>query len=462
MSGHMIEGQLPPSSVDLEQAVLGACLLERSGVAMVADILSEEMLYEERHRVIFSAIMQLYRGGDPVDLLTVSTLLLKQKKLEVAGSAHYIGTLSNKVASSANVQYHARIIVQNWMKREVIVMANNLLNKAWDPSEDVFDLLGAASLHIQSIHDRAEVRDAESAADMRGVIDMDPSATYVSGMGGLDKRISNRRGKMIVVGARPGVGKSLFGMWWAYGMAQHGPGLFLSLEMDADELRARLACGLGGIPISRVMEGRASEHEQNAVFKVSTDHHERLSKVLIDPTSDLTPSALMSKIERAVVRDGAKWAVVDYLQLIDQERGTKRLSEYERVTEASRAVNRIAKRLDIPILALSQLRRKEGGGNDRPKIQDLRSSGQIEQDAYSIILLHRDGYETYPPPEHDALNCIIAKNRNGSLENVVLDFYGPYGQIGPYVSQIQPPTSYIPPKSSAGTRTDDDGDLAPF
>ena len=461
MSGLMIEGKLPPSAIELEQAVLGACIVEQSGVSMVADILSDEMFYEERHRVTFGAIMLLYRDGEPIDLLTVTTLLMKQKKLEVAGGAHYIGTLSNKVASSANVQYHARIIVQQWIKREVIKMSHDLLNRAWDPSEDVFDLLGSASNGLQSIYDRAEVRDAESAADMSSVIDMDKGETNAIEVTEIDRYVSNRNGKMIVVGARPGVGKSLFGQMWALGMGRLGPGLFLSLEMDTTELRSRLAACLGGINISHLLEARASEAEIQRVHQMSVEHNKLLKNILIDDTAEVTPSMLMGKVERAVTRYGAKWAVVDYLQLIAQERGGKRLSEYERVTEASRSVAMAAKRNNIPILALSQLRRKDGT-NPEPLMSDLRSSGQIEQDAYSIILLHRPGYDQYPPPEFDRLSCWIAKNRNGSMGKVDIPFYGAYGQIGPYVSSIQQPTASMPRKSSAGTRTDDDGDPAPF
>ena len=461
MAVNLIEGKLPPSSPETEQAILGACLLERSGVSMVADILSEEMFYEERHRVTFGAIMRLYRDGGAIDLVTVSSELLKSKKLEVAGGAHYLTTLTNKVSSSANVQYHARIVVELWIKREVIKMSHDLLNRAWDASEDVFDLLGSASKGLQDIYDRAEVRDAERADDMSSVIDMDKGETNAIEVDEIDRFVSNRNGKMIVVGARPGVGKSLFGQMWALGMGRLGPGLFLSLEMDTTELRSRLAACLGGINISHLLEARASEAEIQRVHQMSVEHNKLLKNILIDDTAEVTPSMLMGKVERAVTRYGAKWAVVDYLQLIAQERGGKRLSEYERVTEASRAVAMAAKRNNIPILALSQLRRKDGT-NPEPLMSDLRSSGQIEQDAYSIILLHRPGYDQYPPPEFDRLSCWIAKNRNGSMGKVDLPFFGAYGQIGPYVSQIQPPTSYIPPKSSAGTRTDDDGDIAPF
>ena len=340
-------------------------------------------------------------------------------------------------------------------------MSHDLLNRAWDASEDVFDLLGSASKGLQDIYDRAEVRDAERADDMSSVIDMDKGETNAIEVDEIDRFVSNRNGKMIVVGARPGVGKSLFGQMWALGMGRLGPGLFLSLEMDTTELRSRLAACLGGINISHLLEARASEAEIQRVHQMSVEHNKLLKNILIDDTAEVTPSMLMGKVERAVTRYGAKWAVVDYLQLIAQERGGKRLSEYERVTEASRAVAMAAKRNNIPILALSQLRRKDGT-NPEPLMSDLRSSGQIEQDAYSIILLHRPGYDQYPPPEFDRLSCWIAKNRNGSMGKVDLPFFGAYGQIGPYVSQIQPPTSYIPPKSSAGTRTDDDGDIAPF
>lgn len=426
MTGTALEtSKIPPQAPDLEQAVLGAAMLESRAAEDVADILRPEFFYVEANRVIYAAIERLRDRRDPIDILTVTQELRASGDLSTAGGAFYISQLTSKVASSANVQYHARIIAQAYIGREIIALSEEARERAYNPSYDVFDTLSGTGDRIMRLNalGQGSERLASDVAD-EVVNGNAPDLSVRSHFPDLD-RFHRMEVGVNIVGARPGMGKTAFALSVAWRTIAIGktPVFFASLEMPAASLVNRLVCGECGVPVWAAKRREHSARDREAMGRWHVTNGEHLSRLVIDDTAALDTASLSARVDRAKRTHGVGLVIVDYLQLLNV-RGEKFKDRYSRVTAVSERLRILAKESGIPVMALSQLNRSSAkdGSHRRPSMADLRESGQIEQDADTILLLHRENY--YDKNAPNDLEVIVAKNRDGEDGIVTLGFDG--------------------------------------
>lgn len=438
MASSLDAGKLPPQAVELEQAVLGALMIERNAVNEAIDILQPESFYVEAHRRIFDAILALFRNDQPIDMLTVTEELKKRGELDIVGGRFYITQLTGMVASSANVQYHARIISQKHILRELIRISADTMRDAYDDSADVFDLLDKTEQELYGITSGNLKRNYESMSGLiQGAIEQIESAkNKTSGVSGvptgfikLDKITAGwQRSDMIIVAARPGMGKTAFVLSMARNIAveqQRAVAVF-SLEMSSTQLVTRLIASETGISSEKLRKGDLDDQEFGEL-------HKRISQldkapIFIDDTPALNIFELRAKCRRLKSQHNVELIIIDYLQLMTAGGDSKGGNREQEISSISRSIKSIAKELDVPIIALSQLSRavETRGGDKRPQLSDLRESGAIEQDADLVCFLYRPEYykiyEDHYGPTNGVGEVIIAKHRNGALDTVLLRF----------------------------------------
>ena len=428
-------GKVQPQAVELEQAVLGAMMVDKDAIVTAAEELKPEDFYQSKHGDIYRAILELYSQNLPVDLLTVMEKMKKNGTLKASGGPAYLAELSNRVASTANLEYHSRIVKQKSILRNLIGLSSNLMRDAYQETTDVFELIETAEQGIFSIvankgnsivdmpHMAAEavkrMEEAQQAPD--GLTGVPTGFTDFDRLtGGLQAK------KSYIIAARPGMGKTAFVLSVSKNAADFDrPVAFFSLEMGKEELAARLICAEAGVNGEKLMTGKLSEQEQRRFTKAA----ERLSelKIFVDETPGITPFELRSKARRLKMTHGIELVIVDYLQLM---RGTSKGNNREReISEISQSLKHLSKELEIPVIALSQLSRavEVRGGSKRPQLSDLRESGTIEQDSDFVAFLYRpEYYKILEDEEGQSLKgiceVIIAKNRGGRLTTVKLKF----------------------------------------
>ncbi len=431
-------GKLPPQAPELEQAVLGALMLERNAVNEAIDILQPESFYVEAHKKIFDAILGLFRNDQPIDILTVTEELKRKGELDVVGGPFYISQLTNKVASSANVQYHARIISQKHILRELISISAETMRDAYDDTADVFDLLDKTENGLYKITSGNLKRNYEPMSELiQGAIDQIESAkNKTGGVSGiptgfvqLDKLTAGwQRSDMIIVAARPAMGKTAFVLSMARNIAvehQRAVAVF-SLEMSSTQLVTRLIASEAGISSEKLRKGDLSDAE----FNILHQHISRLTNapIYIDDTPGLNIFELRAKARRLKSQHNVDLIIIDYLQLMTAGGDTKGGNREQEISQISRSIKSIAKELDVPIIALSQLSRavETRGGDKKPMLSDLRESGAIEQDADIVCFLYRPEYYKIHEDEHGSTagvgEVIVAKHRNGAVDTVRLRF----------------------------------------
>jgi replicative DNA helicase len=432
-------GKLPPQAPELEQAVLGAMMLERNAVNEAIDILQPDSFYVDAHKRIFGAIQELFRTDQPIDILTVTQQLKKKAELDVVGGPFYISQLTNKVASSANVQYHARIISQKHILRELIRISADTMRDAYDDTTDVFDLLDKSEQEMYAITSGNLKRNYEPMSDLiqDAIANIENAKNKGDGVSGvptgfvkLDKLTGGwQKSDMVIVAARPGMGKTAFVLSMARNIAvEHKKAVAVfSLEMSSTQLVTRLIASEAAISSEKLRKGDLNDSE----FAILHQHIARLTNapIFIDDTPALNIFELRAKCRRLKSQHNVEVIIIDYLQLMtaggDNTRGGN--SEQE-ISSISRSIKSIAKELDVPIIALSQLSRavETRGGDKRPMLSDLRESGAIEQDADLVCFLYRpEYYKIYEDHYGSTLGvgeCIIAKHRNGALDTVLLRF----------------------------------------
>lgn len=431
-------GKLPPQAIDLEEAVLGAMLLEKDAVNDVLDILSPDSFYKESHIKIYRTIQELFSQSEPIDILTVTNHLKKKGELELVGGAYYISSLTNRIISSAQVEFHARIIAQKYIQREIIRLCSETLKMAYDETTDVFDLLNkvesdlfsVAEGNIKKNYDRLDdvlklaIQQIEEAAK-----NSDGVSGVPTGFKDLDRITSGwQKSDMIVLAARPGMGKTAFVLSMARNTAvdyNQGVAVF-SLEMSSVQLVNRLIASETGISSEKLRKGNLAEHEFRQL-------HERIGKLskaplFLDDTPALSVFDLRAKCRRLKRQHDIKMVIIDYLQLMNAGNAGKGNREQE-ISTISRSIKEIAKEIEVPIIALSQLSRsvETRGGSKIPLLSDLRESGAIEQDADIVTFIYRPEYyglteDEDGMPTQDRGDIIIAKNRHGSLDTVQLKF----------------------------------------
>lgn len=434
-------GKLPPQALDLEQAVLGGLMLDKEAYGIVADLLTADSFYAPKHHLIFEAMQHLVQKEEPIDMLTVVEQLKKDEHLEEVGGAVYISELSSKIASTAHLKYHAQIVAQKALARELIRMAASLTEKAYNESEDVEDLMQEAESSIFEISQRSMKRDVvqidpvirEAYARMQKARQNDTNLSGVpSGFKELDKVTSGwQNSDLIIIAARPAMGKTAFVLSMAKNMAVNfnRPVALFSLEMSNVQLVNRLIMNVCELEGEKIRTGRFTPAEWN---KLETNINVLMgAPIYIDDTPSLSVFELRSKARKLVREHKVQCIIIDYLQLMNAS-GIAFGSREQEVSTISRNLKALAKELDIPVIALSQLNRSVEGrtGTDgkRPQLSDLRESGAIEQDADMVCFIHRPEYyfkqgsEGYDVSMEGKAEIIVAKHRNGATKTITLAF----------------------------------------
>lgn len=436
-------GRIQPQDKDLEEAVLGAIMLEKDAYTVVCDILHPGSFYEPSNQKIYAAIQSLGVAQRPIDMLTVMEQLRLNGTLEEVGGPAFIAELTSRVASSANVEYHARIVAQKYLARELISFASNIEAKAYDETNDVDDLMQEAEGKLFEISQRNVKKDFTQVDPVikQAIAQIEAAANRASGLSGLesgfhelDKITSGwQRSDLIIIAARPAMGKTAFVLSMAKNMAvnYNTPVAIFSLEMSNIQLVNRLICNTCELESEKIKSGRLDNREWDQLM--SRIKHLYSAPLYIDDTASLSIFELRTKARRLVREHNVQFIIIDYLQLMNAS-GMKFGSREQEVSMISRSLKQLAKELNIPIVALSQLNRSVESRTDgkRPQLSDLRESGAIEQDADIVCFIHRPEY--YIKSDTDAegndirnlAQFIIAKHRNGQVTDVKLRFRGQY------------------------------------
>lgn len=465
-------GKMPPQALDLEEAVLGAILLQKGALQEVIDILTPEDFYSDQHKEIYTAIVSLYKQGKPIDMRTAVAELRKLGKLEVAGGAFYIAELTSKVSSAANIETHARIIVEYSIKRSLIIEASQIHHKAYEDTSDAIDLLEESQTNLDQISGRhfrgkysdaltivnAAVKEAEEKRSHKGLTGVP------TGLVRLDRAMAGwQKTDLIIIAARPGMGKTAFVCAVAKNAAveyENPIGIF-SLEMSKVQLINRMMCSDAEIDIARFNKGQTSDQEMERIRHWGAKL--AMAPIFIDDTAALSIMELRARARRMLVEKGIKLLIVDYLQLMKGDSNGNREQE---ISSISRGLKRIAKELNIPVIALSQLSRsvETRGGDKRPMLSDLRESGSIEQDSDIVMFLYRPEYYKITEfedgrPTQNAMEVIIAKYRSGALDSIPVKFIGSHMKVidwdsAPETNAFNRPPDNLKPLSELRTTRD--------
>lgn len=437
------QGKLPPQAIDLEEAVLGAMMIDKKGVDDVIDILHSEVFYKPAHQHIYSAIFSLFEKSEAIDLLTVSNQLKKDEKLDKVGGDFYIISLSQKVSSAAHIEFHARILLQKFIQRRLISISSEIIGNAYDETVDVFDLLDDAETKLFDITQGNLKKSSEAAENLvsqalkkiEEISNQEGMSGVATGFSKLDALTSGfQPSDLIILAARPGMGKTAFVMSMAKNMAIDFdiPVAIFSLEMSSVQLITRMISSETGISSEKLRKGNLETYEWEALnVKVKNLSN---APVFIDDTPSLAVFDLRAKARRLVSQHGVRVIIVDYLQLMTAGNSSKGGGNREQeISTISRNLKALAKELAVPVIALSQLSRavETRGGSKRPLLSDLRESGAIEQDADIVSFIYRPEYygltewddDERTPCEGQA-EFIIAKHRNGGLDNIRMKFVG--------------------------------------
>jgi len=438
--GTMVFGKVPPQAKELEEAILGAIMLEKSAFDTVVEILKPECFYVESHQRIFRAMQGLAIKSLPIDLLTVVEELKFREELDFVGGPYYVTKLTNAVISSANIDAHSRIVLQKFIQRELIRISGEIIGDAYEDSTDVFDLLDSAEgklFEITNNHLRKNfddintvlVKTIQRIEDMRNRQD---SITGVpTGFTSLDRITYGWQSTdLIVLAARPSVGKTAFALNLARNAALHPTKPtavgFFSLEMSSSQLVQRILSAESEIWLEKIARGKLEEHEMKQLYKRGIDRLNN-APIFIDDSAALNIFELRAKCRRLKNKHNVGLIIIDYLQLMSGSADRNSNREQE-ISKISRDLKGLAKELQVPIIALSQLSReveKRKEGNKMPQLSDLRESGAIEQDADMVMFLYRPEYYDITANEFGDSNkgethVKIAKHRNGSLETIKL------------------------------------------
>lgn len=436
----MIEERVPPQNIEAEQAVLGAMLIDKEAIAKATEVLSADDFYREAHRVIFSAMLELYNKNEAVDMVTVTEILKRDNKLENIGGIAYITSLANVVLTAANVKYHAEIVAEKSVLRQLVRVSTEIAAMGYEANEDVGTLLDTAESRILEISNRKKKNDFTAINDilMDSVQSIESLLQNKGGLTGLpagfadlDKLTSGLHpSDFIILAARPSMGKTALALNIVQNVALRAHKViggeprsvaFFSLEMSKEQLVNRMLCAEAGIDSQRLRVGEMHDEDWTHLWD-ACDTMSR-AKIYIDDTAGITAMDMRSRARRLKAEHGLDLIVVDYLQLM-QGSGKRNNSgdRQQEVSEISRSLKALARELDVPVLALSQLSRSvESRQVKRPMLSDLRESGSLEQDADIVAFLYREDYYN-PETENKHTELIIAKHRNGPVDTVNLFF----------------------------------------
>ncbi|WP_304238332.1 replicative DNA helicase [Phascolarctobacterium succinatutens] len=435
-----MEERVPPQNIEAEQAVLGAMLIDKEAIAKATEVLSADDFYREAHRVIFSAMLELYNKNEAVDMVTVTEILKRDNKLEDIGGIAYITSLANVVLTAANVKYHAEIVAEKSVLRQLVRVSTEIAAMGYEANDDVGTLLDTAESRILEISNRKKKADftpindilMDSVQSIESLLQNKGGLTGIpAGFADLDKLTSGLHpSDFIILAARPSMGKTALALNIVQNVALRAHKViggeprsvaFFSLEMSKEQLVNRMLCAEAGIDSQRLRVGEMHDEDWTHLWD-ACDTMSR-AKIYIDDTAGITAMEMRSRARRLKAEHGLDLIVVDYLQLM-QGSGKRNNSgdRQQEVSEISRSLKALARELDVPVLALSQLSRSvESRQVKRPMLSDLRESGSLEQDADIVAFLYREDYYN-PETENKHTELIIAKHRNGPVDTVNLFF----------------------------------------
>jgi replicative DNA helicase len=437
---------LQPQARELEEAVLGALMVEKYAPEKVMSYLKTDAFYVDAHQHIYDAIKNLFTSGNPIDILTVTEQLRKEGNLEAAGGAFYITQLTNKVSSAANIEYHAHIVIQKHIQRQLISVAGEIGEKAFEETSDAFELLDDSEKRLFEIKNESMTKSYDTVNDLisKAIKEIENMQTDVEGLTGvptgfteLDRLTAGwQKSDLIILAARPGMGKTAFVLSMARNAAVLGKkkvALF-SLEMSSLQLTKRLISSEAELDADKLRTGKLADHEwQQLHTKISAIEE---ADIFIDDTPALTVLDLKAKARRLKRQRNIDVIIIDYLQLMRAEEGNKTAGNREQeISYISRSLKGLAKELDIPVIALAQLSRQvEQRQDKRPMLSDLRESGSIEQDADLVTFIYRPEYYGITQDEEGnditgLTEIIIRKHRNGSPGTVNLKFVGQFSKF---------------------------------
>jgi replicative DNA helicase len=439
-------GKVQPQAIPLEEAVLGALMLDKDALVTVMDIISEKSFYDERNGLIYKAIKSLFEKSYPVDLLTVTEELKRNGDLDTVGGPAYLVELTNRVASSANIEYHARIIAQKHIQRQLIKVATGIIHDAYEDTTDVFDLLDDAERGLfeitQSNLSRQHKTMGQLTSELMKLMDelknkKDGLTGVPTGFTKLDRLTSGwQPSDLVIIAARPGMGKTSFVLALARNAAIdfQKPVAIFSLEMSGVQLVQRIIALEGEIDSHKMRNGKLEDYEWTQLNHTI----EKLSEapIFIDDTPGINIFELRAKCRRLKKQHDIQMVIIDYLQLMSGTSENKNTNREQEISNISRSLKGLAKELNVPVLALSQLSRavETRGGDKKPQLSDLRESGAIEQDADMVSFIYRpEYYEITESPDGRSLKevaeIIIAKNRHGPTETVELRWVSKYAKF---------------------------------
>tara|TARA_B100000963_G_scaffold341991_1_gene342355 strand:+ start:30883 stop:32406 length:1524 start_codon:yes stop_codon:yes gene_type:complete len=441
------QGKLPPQAIDLEEAVLSAMLIDKKGVDEVIDFLSPEVFYKDSNKIIFETIQSLFQDSEPIDLLTVSSRLRKKKLLDKVGGDFYLIQLTKKVSTSAHIEFHARIIQQKYIQRSLIKISNEIIFDSYQDSVDVFELLDEAESKLYDITQGNIKKSAISSQNLvlqakkriEEISKKDGLSGVPSGFEKIDLITSGwQPSDLIIIAARPGMGKTALTLSMARNISvvNDFPVAFFSLEMSSVQLITRLISSETGLSSEKLRTGKLANHEWEQL-NVKVNSLEK-APLYVDDTPSLSIFDLRAKARRLSSQHGIKLIIIDYLQLMTTGMANKSGNREQEISTISRNLKSLAKELDLPIIALSQLSRavETRSGTKRPLLSDLRESGAIEQDADIVSFIYRPEYygmdewdDNDKTPAEGQAEFIISKHRNGGLGNVRLKFIANLGKF---------------------------------
>ena len=430
--------RVPPHDLLAEQSAIGGMLLSKDATADVLETVRPADFYIPKHELIFEAILALYSRGEPTDVIAVTDELTKQGELGRAGGPEYLHTLTSIVPTAANAGYYAGIVAEKAILRRLVEAGTRIVQMGYASEGEVLDLLNDAQAQIYGVHGGVQAEDFVplSNAVMSAVEEIEAASSrdgtmvgVPTGFQGLDDLTNGLHpGQLVVVAARPAIGKSTLGLdiARAASIKHQLPSIIFSLEMGRSEIAMRLLSAEASIPLHHMRKGTVNPQDWNTLASVRGRIND--APLYIDDSPNMTLVEIRAKCRRLKQRAGLKLVVIDYLQLMTS--GKRVESRQQEVSEFSRALKLLAKELDVPVIAISQLNRgPEQRVDKKPMLSDLRESGSIEQDADMVILLHReDAYDQGSPRAGEA-DFIVAKHRNGRTDTITVGFHGHFSRF---------------------------------
>lgn len=426
-----------PNNIEAEQSVIGSLLLDKNSIAQVLETLKPDDFYRDAHKIIYESVIELYTKYTPIDMVTLIDNLRARDKLEAAGGITYITQVCSSVPSTANLQSYIKIIKEKSTLRELIKSATQTIEDCYNKQDEVENVIDSAEKKIFNISSQRDTGDFEpmNVVLERGFIEIEKMFKNKGGLTGissgfpdLDAKTSGfQKGDMVLVAARPSMGKTTFALnIGQYAALREGRNVVIfSLEMSKEQLAYKMLCSEANIDVLRLRTGNLEDRDWEAIARTSGPLSE--AKIFIDDTPGISMMEMRSKCRRLKLEHGIDMIIIDYLQLMS---GNNNESRQQEVSEISRSIKALAKEIQCPVIALSQLSRAPEQRTDhRPMLSDLRESGSIEQDADLVMFLYRDEYYNKETEDKNVAECIIAKQRNGPTGTIKLAWLGQYSKF---------------------------------